>query len=128
VPGGDRALFELPNGGRVRGRRVAGIAPGDLADVGIRPERLRLVLAGAVPASGNRLEATVTAVVFQGPAVSVQAMTAWGQPLRVLRHVDDFASGGLPEPGEPVTLEWDVERTLIYQTSGSALVGDGHAC
>ena len=59
-------------------------------------------------------------VVFQGNAVSVDVVTAWGQQVRVLRHADEAPLADLLEAGKAVVIEWDAKATLVYRASAAA--------
>jgi spermidine/putrescine transport system ATP-binding protein len=115
IRGGSSPRLALPNGVEIGSRPVPGLAVGDIAEVGVRPERLRARLPDAPPSDANRLDGTVIRVVFQGVAVSIDVATPWGHPVRMLRHADDSSLPELLlEPGKPVTIEWNVDATLVY--------------
>lgn len=91
--------------------------------LGVRPERMRLLAAGEmVGARQAAISATLTKVVFQGPQVTLEAVTGSGERLSVLRqHNGSDADGApVPEPGTPVLVTWDESSTLLFPAADFA--------
>jgi spermidine/putrescine transport system ATP-binding protein len=115
IRGGSSPRLALPNGVEIGSRAAPELSAGVVADVGMRPERLRLRWPDAGSSENNRLEGIVTRVVFQGAAVAIDVATPWGQPLRVISRGDDPGPSGFVVPGKAVTVEWNVDATLVYR-------------
>jgi putative spermidine/putrescine transport system ATP-binding protein len=89
--------LELPGGEVLRVDAGAAFRPGETADVGIRPERIRVV-AGA---GENVVDGHIAAVVYQGVQTEVIADLAGGQ--RLLVFVAEPSPTPLA-PGQPLRL------------------------
>ncbi len=65
------------------------------------------------------IRATLTKVVFQGPQVTLEAVTGSGERLSALRHHTgpDANDAPVPEPGAPVLWVWDESSTLLFQAA-----------
>lgn len=82
--------------------------------LGIRPEKLRLVAAGDERAI-NRLGGTVTDASFTGVATTYLVATPWGQELTVTQP-NDGSQRALP--GDRVTLGWDPHQAFVVPEAG----------
>ena len=82
--------------------------------LGIRPEKLRLVGAGDGSAA-NRLEGTVTDASFTGVATTYLVAMPWGQELTVTQPNDGSARA---VPGDRVTLGWDPHQAFVVPEAG----------
>jgi putative spermidine/putrescine transport system ATP-binding protein len=93
--GADR--LELPGGEVLRVDGGAAFRPGEAVDVGIRPERIRVVTG----AGENVVDGHIAAVVYQGVQTEVIADLAGGQ--RLLVFVAEPSPTPLA-PGQPLRL------------------------
>lgn len=81
--------------------------------LGIRPEKLRLVASGDDAA--NRLGGVVTDASFTGVATTYLVQMPWGQELTVTQPNDGSARAAL---GDEVTLGWDPHQAFVVPEAG----------
>ena len=81
--------------------------------LGIRPEKLRLVGEGEIVA--NRLEGVVTDASFTGVATTYLVAMPWGQELTVTRPNDGSRQAQLDDR---VTLGWDPHQSFVVAEAG----------
>ena len=91
--------------------------------LGVRPEKLRLVLPGSTDGGsgpGNRLSGVVTDASFTGLATNYLVRLPWGQELMVVQQND-----GMPRAasGEHVTLDWAPEHGFALDADQDAHAG-----
>jgi spermidine/putrescine transport system ATP-binding protein len=91
--------------------------------LGVRPEKLRLVLPGSTDVgsdAGNRLSGVVTDASFTGLATNYLVRLPWGQELMVVQQND-----GMPraESGAQVTLAWAPEHGFALDADQDAHAG-----
>jgi spermidine/putrescine transport system ATP-binding protein len=77
--------------------------------LGIRPEKLRLLPAGST-AMNNRLDGTVTDASFTGVATTYLVAMPWGQELTVTQPNDGSARA---ERGDDVTIGWEPHQAFV---------------
>ncbi len=117
---GDAATVALEGGGIARVPLAGGAAPPGPLVIGVRPERVRLLPAGRTAGPGrSAVPATLTKVVFQGALMTLEAQTASGESLNILRKHDAAEEGEetLPAPGTPVLCAWDEASTLLFRAA-----------
>ena len=88
--------------------RTAGV------QLGIRPEKLRLLGTGSEPAA-NRLEGRVTDASFTGVATTYLVAMPWGQELTVTQPNDGSARAEL---GDEVTVGWNPQQAFVLAGAG----------
>jgi len=97
--------------------------------VGVRPEKLRISVAGtAQPADDNSIEGVVTDTSFVGVSTQYLVRTPWDQELTAFSQ-NVGTEPPLP-PGEHVTLRWRPEHTFCLDATddiSSGLVIDDEA-
>jgi spermidine/putrescine transport system ATP-binding protein len=121
---GDPATVRLPCGAAVHGRAPAGIAAGGAVEIGVRPERVRLVLEDAPPPAST-LDAAVEKLIFQGPSLTIETVTATGQKLRLTRQIDrDGPIDAGIAAGSTITVGWDLDSTLLFPRTADAAAPD----
>jgi len=110
---GDPAGIRLPCGALIAGRG-RGLAAGSAVEIGVRPERARLIAPGTEPPA-SVMDVTVDKLIFQGPTMTVETRTATGQSLRLTRQIDRDGAldAGLAE-GARVHVGWDLDSTLLF--------------
>jgi spermidine/putrescine transport system ATP-binding protein len=113
---GGVAEFETADGARLRvpAERVGASLNGGPVRLGVRPEKLTLVPAGAEPPAGaNTLRGRVEIASFLGTAIQYVVHTAGGDEFTI---VEQNRLGSEPEsigPGRDVTLAWDPVHSII---------------
>ena len=117
---GAAAAIALEAGGTARALLADGAPPAGPLVLGVRPERVHLLAAGSE--AGPRqavVRATLTKMVFQGALVTLEARTASGERLNLLRKHDSSAADAdpLPEIGAPVLCAWDEAATLLFRAA-----------
>jgi len=104
-------------------------AQGDEVFVGVRPEKLRISVAGAATTNDdNSIDGVVTDTSFVGVSTQYLVRTAWDQELTAFSQ-NVGTEPPLP-PGEQVTLRWRPEHTFCLDASddiSSGLVIDEEA-
>ncbi len=83
--------------------------------LGIRPEKLRLLAGGAEAQLANRLDGTVTDASFNGVATTYLVSMPWGQELTVTQPNDGSRRAAL---GERVVLGWDPHQAFVLAGAG----------
>lgn len=91
--------------------------------LGVRPEKLRLVVPGSAEADsseGNRLTGVVTDASFTGLATNYLVRLPWGQEVMVVQQND-----GMPraDAGAEVTLAWAPEHGFALSSDQDAHAG-----
>jgi spermidine/putrescine transport system ATP-binding protein len=82
--------------------------------VGVRPEKITLVPAGAEPASGaNVLRGTVIVAAFMGVSIQYLVKTAGGEELTVIAQNADGAEPEALAAGREVQLAWNPDHTFV---------------
>ncbi|MGB8195980.1 MAG: ABC transporter ATP-binding protein [Acidimicrobiales bacterium] len=112
--------LRLPDGAPV-GARPGSMAGklDQIAQVGVRPEKMLLRREGASPApSGpetNTVNATVTTTIYLGATSEYELVTSWGGPLHILAQniseEDRFA------PGDKVVVTWERDHGFALPAS-----------
>ena len=86
--------------------------------VGVRPEKLHMAAAGAqLPASHNKLQATVTDSSFMGVSTQYVVRTAWQQELTVFTQ--NLGVDGMRARDTAVQLHWDPQHTFAVPRTGA---------
>jgi spermidine/putrescine transport system ATP-binding protein len=89
-------------------------AAGTRVKVGVRPEKMHIASAAraaAVEPGSNRLDATLTDVVFTGLSTQYVVRTSWDEELVVFAQ--NIGSEERLRPGTPVVLTWAVAHTFV---------------
>jgi spermidine/putrescine transport system ATP-binding protein len=97
-------------------------SPGEHLPVGVRPEKMTIAHAGAVPAGGlNQLVVTLTDVVFTGLSTQYVVRTSWDQELVVFAQ--NVGSEERLRPGTPAVVTWQVGHTFVLDADAPAAAG-----
>jgi spermidine/putrescine transport system ATP-binding protein len=87
---------------------------GDSVQIGVRPEKIRLVAPGApVEADANVLRGTVVVAAFLGVSIQYLVRTAGGDELTVFAQNTDGAEPGAFAVGREVQLTWNPQHTFV---------------
>ncbi|MBI1777628.1 MAG: ABC transporter ATP-binding protein [Proteobacteria bacterium] len=114
--GGGIAEIEVA-GGIIRA--PSQLAPGDAALVMVRPHRISLEAPGAGGGgSSNRLRARILKTIYVGDIVQFQAEI--GETLVQAERGTAGAEWSGWQPGQEVTLAWEVADTLVFQPGATA--------
>jgi spermidine/putrescine transport system ATP-binding protein len=90
----------------------------DAVRVGVRPEKIDLVAAGAeVPAGRNVLHGTVTVGAFLGVSVQYVVRAAGGEELSVFSQNRSGVGSTAFGPGQDVLLTWEPQHTFVVKRS-----------
>ncbi|TBW40728.1 ABC transporter ATP-binding protein [Siculibacillus lacustris] len=108
---GDRALMESDDGIRVTVASAAAV--GERLTVALRPEAIRLDLAGTTGSGPNRVATTIDQVIYRGLTTHVYLKRAGGEPLTAIRQNDDGAILAGLVPGAAVEAWWPDERNHV---------------
>ena len=105
-------LVELASGAKILIPDTANRQIGEHVRVGVRPEKIHVLAAGAQPSPGqNVVGATLRSAVFAGVSFQYFFQTQEG---REMSAFDRNASGGaVAKPGEAVRLAWAPEHTFV---------------
>ena len=117
IVGQQRELARLHWGGLdLIGRRVGGASAGDLVDLFLKPERIRIVAAGAELDADlpNRLTGSLRDVIFKGPYLDCLVDLGSGQEITVSAPPD---TPGLRR-GARVAIGWAAEASAIFKADG----------
>jgi spermidine/putrescine transport system ATP-binding protein len=108
----DLGLVELDSGARIRIPYDPQLVDGERLRVGVRPEKIHVIPAGAAPtATQNVVAGTLRSAVFAGVSFQYFFQTQEG---REMSAFDRNASGGaVARPGEAVRLAWAPEHTFV---------------
>lgn len=107
----DNVTLELPRlATMVRARGTASV--GETLLLALRPERLRL---GAWEAP-NRLQAVVAERAYAGETLTHTLRTADGTLLRATRSLQDGLAAGALDVGEPVTVSWQPDASILLRS------------
>ena len=118
IVGQQRELARLHWGGLdLIGRRVSGASAGDLVDLFLKPERIRIVAAGAELDADlpNRLTGSLRDVIFKGPYLDCLVDLGSGQEITVSAPPD---TPGLRR-GARVAVGWAAEASAIFKADGA---------
>jgi spermidine/putrescine transport system ATP-binding protein len=92
---------------------------GTEVEVGVRPEKIRMVARDASEAQSNRLDGTISASSYLGVSTQYVVRLAWDQTMTVYeQNVNRTSRSSLHEPGEPVALVWAPEDTFVVPAAG----------
>jgi spermidine/putrescine ABC transporter ATP-binding subunit len=116
----DHGALRLPDGASV------GARPGSMADkldqiaqVGVRPEKMLLRREGASPAptgpATNTLTATVTTTIYLGATSEYELVTSWGGPLHILAQ--NISEEDRFVPGDHVVVTWEKDHGFALPAS-----------
>jgi len=100
----------LPEGERLSGVNVNGVAPGAPVVASIRPERIEAHF-GAPPAKANVLQAAVSDVIYFGDHLRLRCALP-GQAEATVKL--PLSAGAQPAPGQPVWLRFPDTHLRIY--------------
>jgi putative spermidine/putrescine transport system ATP-binding protein len=89
---------------------AVGLSDGEPAALVVRPEHLRVLAVDASQTSANRVDATVTEVLYLGSTRKIELKLPDGQAA-VVR--EPAATAGDWRPGDHVRLEWSVDRAVV---------------
>jgi spermidine/putrescine ABC transporter ATP-binding subunit len=110
------AAVTLAVGGQsVTAESAAALAPGGAATLSIRPEAIRVLRDGALPAGSTGLSGTVAEIVYLGS--SVRVAVASGE-LVIWSELRDEEASGL-EVGAPVRAVWKPAAATIWAGEGT---------
>lgn len=114
VDAADGPYFQLSHGDiRVRVAAKARLTVGAAAQIGIRPEHIRISgepPEGAVNIVSGRIETTV----YKGAHVEIYVGTAAGIEFLARQPAVSAGSSGSARPGDPVFLSFDPEHVLLF--------------
>jgi spermidine/putrescine ABC transporter ATP-binding subunit len=116
----DRGELRLPDGAAV-GCRAASMTNrlDQIAQVGVRPEKMLLRRAGAAAATSgaatNTLSATITTTIYLGATSEYELVTSWGGPLHVLAQ--NISEADRFVPGDKVTVSWERDHGFALPAS-----------
>lgn len=119
----DRGELRLPDGASI-GARPASMADklDQIAQVGVRPEKMLVRRDGAAPApSGpatNTVSATVTTTIYLGATSEYELVTSWGAPLHILAQ--NISEADRLVPGDKVTVTWERDHGFALPASPHA--------
>ena len=99
----------------VAAESAAALAPGGAATLSVRPEAIRVLREGALPAGSTGLAGTVAEVVYLGS--SVRVAVASGE-LVIWAELRDEEASGL-EVGAPVRASWRPAAATIWAGEGT---------
>ena len=122
--GDDRyAMIRLGDAGAVRVPRS--MTDGQQAlDVGVRPEKIRLLAEGAdAPSGANILAGTVRDASYLGVSTQYIVETQHGERVTVYeQNVERTVHGSLHKPGEAVRLTWSPDHTFAVRATPAKVV------
>ncbi len=113
IVGQEHELARLRWGGLdLIGRRVSGAGAGDLVDLFLKPERIRIVAAGSEFGAdlANQLPGTLRDVIFKGPYLDCLVELGSGQEIIVSAPPE---TPGLTR-GAAVMVGWPAEATAVF--------------
>jgi spermidine/putrescine transport system ATP-binding protein len=112
-------LVELESGARIRIPNTSDRRDGERVRVGVRPEKIHVVGAGAQPSPGhNVVAATLRSAVFAGVSFQYFFQTQEG---REMSAFDRNSTGdAVARPGDAVRLAWAPEHTFVIPVEGHA--------
>ncbi|MFN8232577.1 MAG: ABC transporter ATP-binding protein [Actinomycetota bacterium] len=110
VDGGE-AIMRVGEHDRVVIRTAEVVVPGDTLLVAVRPERVRVMLAGTGEQGDSHLSGTVAQVVYLGTMTQFHVDTAADRRL-IAHRLSDDAAGGIRE-GDTVVLAWDRDDASV---------------
>ena len=119
----DRGELRLPDGASV-GARSGSMANklDQIAQVGVRPEKMLLRREGApAAASGpasNTVTATVTTTIYLGATSEYELVTSWGGPLHILAQ--NISEQDRFVPGDKVSVTWEHDHGFALPASPHA--------
>jgi spermidine/putrescine transport system ATP-binding protein len=119
----DRGELRLPDGAAV-GARPGSMANkvDEIAQVGVRPEKMLLRREGAAPAatgpSTNSVTATVTTTIYLGATSEYELVTSWGGPMHILAQ--NISEQDRFVPGDKVTVHWERDHGFALPASPHA--------
>jgi spermidine/putrescine transport system ATP-binding protein len=114
---GDRLVSRISPTERLVVAAGNGHAKGDALKVAVRPERVRVDVAGRpAPEDGSRLEGVVAEVVFLGSLTQFYVDTKVGQV--VSYRMNEKGDAGGIDSGRNVVLTWPATDSAVLATSG----------
>jgi ABC-type Fe3+/spermidine/putrescine transport system ATPase subunit len=120
----ERGELRLPDGAAV-GCRPGSMANklDEIAQVGVRPEKMLLRRAGAAPATpgaaSNTVSATITTTIYLGATSEYELVTTWGGPLHILAQ--NISEADRFVPGDEVTVSWEHDHGFALPASPHAV-------
>jgi spermidine/putrescine transport system ATP-binding protein len=117
---GPRGRVRLDVGPQVEGAVAAGLEVGERCHAVVRPEKLRIDLAGAAVADGgSSVEGEVESSVYLGTATQIVVRLGGGVRMTVLvPNAEEALRQRLPGGGARVRLSWAPEHIHIVRESG----------
>ena len=118
--GGPDAVVRTPDGSRLR--ITGGLPAGATAEieVGVRPEKIRMLPPNGGEPGLNRLDGTIAATSYLGVSTQYVVRLAWDQTMTIYeQNVNRTSRSSLREPGERVTLAWAPEDTFAVPAAGA---------
>src|SRR6185369_15507774 len=110
---GSDTVVRTPDGSRLR---IPGGLPDGAAteiEVGVRPEKIRMLARNAGDPGLNRVDGTIAATSYLGVSTQYVVHLPWDQTMTVYeQNVNRTSRASLHEPGEAVTLVWAPEDTF----------------
>jgi spermidine/putrescine transport system ATP-binding protein len=114
---GSESSFETHDGALLRvpgGRIEASLNGGDVARVGVRPEKLTLLPEGVdAPDGVNFLRGRVEIASFLGTAIQYLVRTAGGEEFTAVEQNRGGTAADSIGPGREVLLAWDPAHTIL---------------
>jgi spermidine/putrescine transport system ATP-binding protein len=115
---GDHTVVTFASDHRLPAREGTDLEPGSRGTLMVRPERVRLAVAG--PENGRvGVPATVRDLVFQGPVVRVALTAPDGSD--VVAHVGPEEALPLLRPGDPLWVTWERDAAVVLR-AGTRMV------
>jgi len=104
---------------RVPGSGVHGLGAG--LDVGVRPEKIRIVATGEADPGANAVDGTIVDASYLGVSTQYVVRLASGETVTVYeQNVERTARSTLHRLGEPITLTWAAEHTFVVPAADRA--------
>jgi spermidine/putrescine transport system ATP-binding protein len=115
------SVVRLADGAGVRVPR-AGIDGSPKVEIGVRPEKIRIIEAGATPtADGNLLEGTVSDASYLGVSTQYIVDLRSGERITVYeQNVARTVHGSLFKNGQQVQLSWSPDHTFVVGADSPA--------
>jgi ABC-type Fe3+/spermidine/putrescine transport system ATPase subunit len=106
--------------------RLEGLSTGERCHAVVRPEKLRIDLAGAAAANGRpRVEGVVESSLYLGTATQIAVDLGGGTRMTVLvPNADEELRQRLPGGGARVALSWEPEHMHLVRESRNTVDGE----
>lgn len=120
----DYGVVRLADGAAIRVPRAA-VTDAPELEIGVRPEKIRIVEAGSAPVNGsNVLEGTVRDASYLGVSTQYIVELRTGEAVTVYeQNVARTVHGSLFQSGQQVQLCWSPDHTFVVGSEGPAEAG-----